>query len=146
MEKRKIIASLLLSIGVLLSIAFLLQIDFPPGFGAYFKRDYYNQFGTLIISIELVIGGIYLFNEHIKTNFTLSLFGFTALLDILFNQIGLFDNSMPLYATLIFSICGILCLWLAFTNSFKLRSLTTLKTIASIILSVITELFFNYFF
>ncbi|WP_439132477.1 hypothetical protein [Polaribacter sp.] len=66
MDKRKIIALLLLSIGISLSIAFLLRIDFPHGFAPYFKWEYYNQFGPLIISIELVIASIYLFNEHIK--------------------------------------------------------------------------------
>ena len=63
MEKRKIIASLLLSIGVLLSIAFLLQIDFPQGFEVYFQRAYYSQFGPLVISIELLTASYYLFIE-----------------------------------------------------------------------------------
>lgn len=145
MEKRKTIALLLIIIGVLLSIVFTLQIDFPKGFKAYFKWEYYNQFGPLIISIELVIAGFYLFKEHKKTNFILALFGFTALLDALFNQIGLFNNLIPLYATIIYTICGVLCLWLAFSNSFKLKSLTMFKTIVSVILSIVTELFFNYF-
>lgn len=70
MAKRKIITVLLLIIGVSLSVVFFLQIEFPQGFGAYFKRAYYRQFGPLIISMELGIAGIYLFKEHKKTNFT----------------------------------------------------------------------------
>lgn len=143
MRKRKIIALILLILGVLLSVAFFLQIEFPQRFGAYFKRDYYKQFGPLIISIELVIAGIYLFKEHKKTNFTLALFGFTALLDLLFNQIGLLDSLMPLYGTIIMSICALLCFWLAFFNSFNLRPMNVLKTIASVTIGIATEFFFN---
>lgn len=144
MTNRKIISVLLLFAGVLFSIIFISKIEFPQGFDTYFKREYYSQFGPLAISIELLIGGYYLFKEHERTNFTLALFGFTALLDTLFNQIGLFDSPMPLYGTIIFSICALLCLWLAFSNAFQLRSITILKTIFSIILGVLTELFFNY--
>lgn len=144
MKKRKIIALLLLIIGTALSVAFILKIEFPQGFEAYFKREYYNQFGPLAISIELLIASCYLFIGHKKTNFTLSLFGFTALLDPLFNQIGLFNSIVPLYGTIILSICALLCLWLAFANTFKLKRLSRLATILSVVLGVFIELFFNY--
>ena len=85
MKKRKIISILLLIIGTALSVAFIVKIEFPQGFEAYFKRSYYNQFGPLAISVELLIASYYLFIGHKKTNFTLALFGFTALLDPLFN-------------------------------------------------------------
>ena len=52
MKKRKIISILLLIIGAALSVAFIVKIEFPQGFEAYFKREYYNQFGPLAISIE----------------------------------------------------------------------------------------------
>ena len=144
MTIRKTIAIFLLIVGAFLSVAFILNIDFPEGFETYFEREYYSQFGPLAISIELLIAGYYLFKEHETTNFTLALFGFTALLDTLFNQIGFFDSPMPIYGTIIFSICALLCLWMAFSNAFKLRSMTILKTIFSVILGVLTELFFNY--
>jgi cbb3-type cytochrome oxidase subunit 3 len=143
MKKRKIISVLLLIVGVILSISFILKIQFPLGFEAYFKREYYKQFGPLVLSIELLIAGYYLFQEHKKANFTLALFGFTALLYLLFNQIGLFVSLMPLYGTIIISICALLCLWITFSNSFKLSPMTLLKTIVSFILGVFTELFFN---
>jgi hypothetical protein len=126
-----------------LSIAFLLKIDFPPGLEGYFKREYYNQFGPLAISIELLIAGYYLFIGHKKTNFTLALFGFTALLDPFLDQIGLFNSIVPLYGTIILSICALLCLWLAFSNKYELKRLSNLGTFFSIILGVIVELFFN---
>ncbi|WP_397446010.1 hypothetical protein [Polaribacter sp. R77954] len=122
-----------------------MDIEFPQGFETYFKREYYSQFGPLAISIELLIAGYYLFREYEKTNFTLALFGFTALFDTLFNLIGLFDRVMPLYGTIIFSICALLSLWLAFSNTFELNGMTILKATVSIILGVMTELFFNYF-
>ena len=144
MKKRKIISLLLLIIGIALSVAFIVKIEFPQGFEAYFKREYYNQFGPLAISIELLIASYYLFIGHEKTNFTLALFGFTALLDPLFNQIGLFNSIVPLYGTIILSICALLCLWLAFANTFKLKRLSLLAAIVSVILGVCIELFFNY--
>ena len=144
MKKRKIIALLLLIIGAALSVAFILKIEFPQGFEAYFKREYYNQFGPLAISVELLIASYYLFIGHKKTNFTLALFGFTALLDPLFNQIGIFNSLVPLYGTIILSICGLLGLWLAFSNPFKLKRLSRLAALLSVILGIFIELFFNY--
>ncbi|MDV7140988.1 hypothetical protein R3X28_19025 [Maribacter sp. TH_r10] len=144
MKKRKTIAILLLIIGIVLSIAFIVKIDFPQGFEAYFKREYYNQFGPLAISVELLIASYYLFIGHKKTNFTLALFGFTALLDPIFNQIGLFNSIVPLYGTIILSFCALLCLWLAFTNIYKLKRLSIFAAVLSAVLGVFIELFFNY--
>jgi hypothetical protein len=144
MKKRKTIALLLLIIGIALSIAFIMKIEFPQGFEAYFKREYYNQFGPLAISVELLIASYYLFIGHKKTNFTLALFGFTALLDPFFNQIGLFNSIVPLFGTIILSICALFCLWLAFTNTYKLKRLSNLAAFFSVVLGVFVELFFNY--
>lgn len=144
MKKRKIISLLLFIVGFALSVAFLLKIEFPQGFEAYLKRTYYNQFGPLVISVELLIASYYLFLGHKKTNFTLALFGFTALLDPLFNQIGLFNSLVPLYGTIILSVSALLCLWLAFANTFKLKRLSHLAAVLSVVLSVFVEFFFNY--
>ncbi|WP_179344910.1 hypothetical protein [Winogradskyella ursingii] len=143
-KKRKAISLLLLIIGTLLSVAFILKIDFPQGFEPYLKREYYNQFGPLAISIELLFASYYLFIRHKKANFALSLFGFTALLDPLFNQIGLFNSIVPLYGTIILTICALLCLWLAFANTFKLQRLSRWAAMLSVILGIFIELFFNY--
>ncbi|GAB5554320.1 MAG: hypothetical protein Sapg2KO_39110 [Saprospiraceae bacterium] len=144
MKKRKTIALLLLIIGIVLSIAFIMKIEFPKGFEAYFKRAYYNQFGPVAISIELLIASYYLLIGHNKTNFTLALFGFTALLDPFFNQLGLFNSNVPLYGTIILSICALFCLWLAFTNTYKLKHLSILAAVFSAFLGVFIELLFNY--
>lgn len=142
--KRKIMALILSLIGVLLSIAFFVKIEFPQGFENYFKREYYNQFGPIVISMELLTANYYLFIGHKNTNFALAVFGCTALLDTLFNQIGLLNSNMPLYGTIIFSICALLCLCIVFLNSFKLSRMSILSTIVSVVLSVLIELFFNY--
>lgn len=144
MKKRKTIALFLLIIGIALSVVFIIKIESPQGFEAYFKREYYNQFGSLAISVELLIASYYLFIGDKKTNFTLALFGFTALLDPFFNQIGVFNSIVPLYGTIILSICALLCLWLAFTNIYKLKRLSHLAAFFSIVLGVFVELFFNY--
>ncbi len=144
MKKRKISSILLTVVGIILSAAFFLMIEFPQGFEVYFRREYYNQFGPLAISLELLIAGYYLFIGHKKTNFALALFGFTALLDPIFNQIGLFDSIMPFYGTITIAICGLLSLWLAFANPFELKRLSLFVAIISLVLGVVIELFFNY--
>lgn len=144
MKKRKLVSLLLLLIGVVLSVAFILRIEFPQGLEVYFKREYYNQFGPLAISVELLIAGYYFLIGHTKTNFALALFGFTALLDPLFDQLGLFDSIVPLYGTIILSICGLFCIWLAFANPFELKRLSHFVAILSLVLGVFIELFFNY--
>lgn len=144
MTKRKTIALLLLIVAVSLSIAFILKVEFPQGFGVYFKREYYQQFGPFAISVEFLFASYYLFKKHEKANFTLALFGFTAILDPIFNQIGLFTSIVPLYGTIILSICGIYCLWIAFANTFNLKPLSRVAAILSVILAVLIELFFNY--
>lgn len=145
MKKRKTISLVLLFVAIVTSIAFLLKIEFPQGFETYFKREYYNQFGPLAISIELLFAGYYLFVGHKKTNFALALFGFTALLDPFFDQIGLFKSIVPLYGTIILSICALFCIWLAFKNVFKLKRISFIVALASFILGCFVELFFNYF-
>lgn len=145
MKKRKTISLVLLIIAIVLSIAFLINIEFPQGFETYFKREYYNQFGPLAISVELLFAGYYLLVGHKKTNFALALFGFTALLDPFFDQIGLFESIVPLYGTIVLSICALFCLWLAFKNIFKLKSISFIVALVSFVLGCFVELFFNYY-
>ncbi|RFN57578.1 hypothetical protein [Marixanthomonas ophiurae] len=144
MKKRKLISLVLLIIAFVMSISFILKIEFPQGFDTYFKREYYNQYGPLAIGIEFLIASYYLLVAHKKTNFALALFGFTALLDPFFDQIGLFESIVPLYGTIIFSICALFCLWLAFKNIFTLKRISFIAAFASFILGCFVELFFNY--
>ena len=144
MSTRKIIALLFAMIAIVLGIVFFNKVTFPTGLDGYFKQSYYNQFGPLAICVELLVAGIYLFLKNPKTNFTLALFGFTALLDPLFNLIGLFTSAVPLYATIILSCCAVLSLFMAFSNTFDLRRISFLGAFSSFILGSIIELFFNY--
>jgi len=131
-------------LALILGVIFFLDVQFPMGIEDYFKKEYYSQFGNLAISIELLIAGIYLFNKHAKVNFTLALFGFTVLLDVVFNLLGLFTSMMPIYARVVFICCALLSLWLAFTNTFKLGRISFIGAVISFILGNAVELFFNY--
>lgn len=144
MKTRKIIAIVFIIIAIVLGVIFYTKIDFPIGLDAYFIKEFYGQFGPLAICIELLIAGFYLFIKHPKSNFTLALFGFTALLDPIFNTIGLFTSIVPTYAMALFAICSLIALWLAFSNTFKLGRISLLGVIVSFILGIAVELFFNY--
>ena len=140
----KIIALVFIVLALTLGVIFFLNIEFPVGIESYFKKTYYNQFGPLAISIELLMAGVYLFRKHLKANFALALFGFTVLLDTLFNVTGLFSSMLPAYAVVLFMCCGVLSLWLAFTDTFKLGRISLIGAVVSFIMGNIVELFFNY--
>ena len=144
MKTRKIIALFFIIIALVLGVIFYFKIQFPIGLEAYFKKEYYSQFGNLAISIELLIAGIYLFNKNVKVNFTLALFGFTVLLDVVFNLLGLFTSMIPVYAMVVFICCALLSLWLAFTDTFSLGRISFIGAVISFILGNAVELFFNY--
>ncbi|MGI9545906.1 MAG: hypothetical protein ACR2MM_01615 [Flavobacteriaceae bacterium] len=144
MNLRKIIAFVFLLIALVLGIIFYLQLQFPQGLESYFDKEYYNQFGPLAICVELLIAGYQLFFKHAKTNFTLALFAFTAILDPVFNAVGLFVTNLPLYGTVLFIICAIIALWIAFTNKFGLGRISFYWAFGGFVLGVIVELFFNY--
>lgn len=144
MNKRNTISWLLMLIALTLGLIFFMKIDFPVGLAPYFEKTYYGQFGPLAISIELLLAGFYLYRKHPKTNFTLALFGFTALLDPLFDFVGLFTSNVPLYGTIIFSGCAIAALWIALKNVFNLKKISIPTVFVSFALGLIVELFFNY--
>lgn len=144
MKIRKIIASAFIIIALVLGTIFFSEIMFPKGLEGYFKIAYYSQFGPLAICVELLIGGFYLFLGHPKTNFTMALFAFTALLDPFFNLIGLFTTLVPVYAMVIFLCCAVIGLWLAFSNAFNLGRISFFGALGSFILGNAVELFFNY--
>lgn len=143
MKTRKILALVFMILALTLGVIFFVEIEFPIGLEAYLKKDYYSQFGPLAISIELLIAGLYLFKRHAKANFALALFGFTVLSDSIFNLLGFFSNSLPIYATVLFTCCALLSLWLAFTDTFKLGRISLIGALISFILGNAVELFFN---
>lgn len=145
MKNRKTTSSILLLVALVLGVAFLFNIEFPQGYETYFTRAYYNQYGPLILAVELLFAAYYLRIGHQKTNFSLALFGFTAILDPIFDKVGLFDSIVPLYGTIVLSICAIVSLWLAFKNVFDLKRISAVAAILSFVLGVFIELFFNYY-
>lgn len=145
MNTRKIIALIFIGIALVLGVLFYLSIRFPEGIEEYFKKEYYNQFGPLAIAVELLVAGFHLFKKHPKANFTLALFGFTAVLDPIFNLTGLFTSMVPIYAMVLFTLCALVSLWLSFTNTFELGKISFLGALWGFVLGNAVELFFNYF-
>ncbi len=145
MEKRKGIALIFTIIALVLGVVFYLKIDYPENFIGYFKKSYYAQFGPLAICLELLVAAIYIFVGHKKSNFALALFAFTVLLDIFFNLIGVFTSGVPVYAMVLFFICAVISLFIAFSNTFGLGKITVLGAITSFILGNAIEFYFNSF-
>lgn len=144
MKVHKIIAVVFLLVALVLGIYFYRGLEMPLRFEYYFSREFINQLGPLTICVELLVAGIYLFLKHKKANFTLALYGFTALLDPVFNVFGIFSSNVPAFASIVFIICAIPALWIAFTNSFNLGKISFPSAFGSFVIGVAIELFFNY--
>ena len=144
MKVHKIIAIIFILIALGLGIIFYSELIFPRGFEGYWNREYYNQFGPLALCVELFVAGIYLFIKHSKANFTLALYGFTALLDPIFNLAGLFETNVPVYGSMLFIICAFPALWMAFSNTFDLGRIKFIPAFGSFLLGLLVELYFNY--
>ena len=145
MIRQKLLATIFLLIGAIFTVVFYMEIEYPKGLEAYFHRNYYRQFGSMAISLELLIAGYYLLVRHLRTNFAMALFGFTVMLDLLYTLIGLFSSGMHLYATITFLCAGGIALFLAFTNSYNLGRISWMNALGSFVLGNAVELFFNYF-
>ena len=143
MNYRKVVASGFILLSLVLGAIFYSQIVPAHDLGWYFQIDNYNQFGPLAICVELLIAGYFLFIHHTKANFTLALFGFTVVADVLFNLTGLFTSLVPTYAIILFVICAIVSLWLAFSDTFNLGRISLLEVLGSLILGIAVEFFFN---
>lgn len=145
MKNRKLISFLFIVLALVLGVIFYLKVNYPENLVGYFKKSYYGQFGPLAICLELLIAAYYLFVGHKKSNFALALFAFTALLDILFNLTGVFISGVPHYAMVLFFICAIISLWIAFSNAFNLGRISLVGALVSFVLGNAIEFYFNYF-
>ncbi len=141
---RKTISIIFLLTALILVIILYQQISLPSSLGGYFHSSYYNQLGPIAICIELFIAGYYLAVKHSKANFALALFAFTALLDPLFNALGIFDSQVPVYAIIIFGAWALIALWISFSNAFGLGRISFIGAFGSFLLGTAIELFFNY--
>ena len=144
LDYRKVIAASFILLSLVLGLIFFMHVSFPDSLGGYFESRYYKQYGPVAICVELFIAGYYLFKGTKKANFALALFAFTALLDIIFNLTGLFISGVPLYGMVLFFLCAIISLMIAFSNAFDLGKITVLGTIGSFIISNAIEFYFNY--
>ncbi len=143
-DSRKILAGLYILTALILGAIIYSGLVTNEDWGQYFRKEYYNKLGPIAICVEMLVAGIHLFSKHKSANFTLALFAFTALLDPIFNAIGLFQTNVPVYATIIFIILALPALWIAFSNTFSLGRISWPKAALSFVFGVLIELFFNY--
>ncbi len=143
MKGWKILAIAFLLVALILGAVFYMRLQPSYNLEQYFKKEYLNQFGPLAICIELLVAGIHLYRKHPKANITLAIFGFTALLDPVLNAFGIFDTNVPLYGSIIFVICALISLWIAFTNTFDSGKISFFWAAGSFLLGLMIELFFN---
>ena len=140
------LGALFLVVAISLGIVFIIDLQFPVGIEEYIKSPFYNQFGPLAITVELLVSAYYLLIRHTKTNFAFALFAFTALLDPIFNLTGIFTSLVPIYATVIFVLSALIGVWVAFTDAFDTGRISIIEVIGSFMLGVAVELFFNGMF
>ncbi len=145
MNTPKILGFTLLAISLVFGVIFYENIQKPIDFQGYFQKSYYSQFGPIAICVELFIAGYYLFQRSKKANFAMALFGFTAILDILFHITGLLSSGVPVYGMITFVICAALGFYISFSNAFDLGKITLKGTLVSFIMGNAVELFFNFY-
>lgn len=142
---RIILSITYIAVALGLCIILYAQINFPVDVRSYFRTGFYSQFGAIAIAVELLVAGIYLLLNHKKTNFTMGLFGFTALLDPIFNYFGISSSNVPVYASIIFLCFAGVSLYIAFSNAFDTGKISLVNVVITFTLGVLVELFFNYF-
>ncbi|TMM51974.1 hypothetical protein FEE95_21395 [Maribacter algarum] len=144
MNTRKSIAISFFLIALVMGVVFYSYLNFPVGLEGYFTRSYYAQFAALAIAIELIIASYYLFRGNNKANFYLALFGFTAVLDILFHISGFLTSNVPIYGMIMFGICAIISFYISFSNSFNLGKISLWGALLSFVMGNAIEWFFNF--
>lgn len=145
MKKNKIVGSVFSIVAVVLGIVFVQKIDFSIQLESYFNMGYYTQFTPVLISLILLVGGVFLMKRKPKTNFVLALFGHDVLEEIFFNWVGLVNSNLPIYAMLVFFVIALVALWIAYRNTFSLKSLTFNEIVYSLLLGAILSLLPSFF-
>lgn len=143
--KRKILSIIYILSGIILLFIFYRDISFSITPDFYFNSEFYRQFGRVVLPVELTIAGLHLLIKHRKTNFAMGLFGFTAVLDPIFNYTGLFSTNIPIYGSIIFLCFAAISFKIVFSNAFETAKISMINLLVSFILGVIIELFFNYY-
>ena len=87
-NKRKIVGAVFSVVAVTSIALFISKVEFSIQLPSYFSLKYYVQLIPLSISVMLLFSGLFLITNRSATNVALSLFGFTALEEILFDWFG----------------------------------------------------------
>ena len=129
MKNRKIIGAVFSVIALVTTGIFIAQTDFSIQLQSYLSLEYCMQFVPLIISLLLLFGGVFLFVNRPDANFALALFGYAALEEILFSWFGVTSTYLSTYSIVLFFCCAIAALWIAHSNSFNLKRLSSTELI-----------------
>jgi hypothetical protein len=140
---RRLLSIAYILAGLTLVIVLYEEIIFSTEVREYFRIGFYRQFGHIVIAVELIIAGANLLVNHEKTNFVMALFGFTAVLDPVFNFLGIFTSSVPLYATIIYLFFAVISFWIAFTDAFKSGKISMVNVVVTFVFGLFIEWFFN---
>ncbi|MDF1698684.1 MAG: hypothetical protein P1U56_22720 [Saprospiraceae bacterium] len=143
-KKRKIVGAGFSIIAFVTIGIFIAQTDFSIQLQSYFSLDYCMQFVPLVISLLLLYGGVSLFVKRPNTNFALAMFGYAALEEILFDWFGIISTYLSTYSIVILFCCAIAALWIAHSNSFNLKRLSTREIIISLLFGAVESLLLNF--
>ena len=141
MKKSKIIGASFTIIAIIFCINFMIQPDFSIRLESYFDFDYLMKLTPLVIGLMLFLGGAIFFINPDKANFTLSLFGHTAVEEIVFNWFGLSASTLSNDSTIVFFICGVIALWIAYSNAFNTKKLSFFEAVVSLIFGGVIAFF-----
>ncbi len=153
MESRKIIGGAFSLIGILCSIIFLIQSDinmnlkeyFDFSFKSYFSLSYFNQILPLVMCLILSYGGILLLVKPTKSNPILALFAFTVIEGILFHLFGIISIDFPTYIIIVYLLCVLLALWIAYSDHINQKHLSFKAGVSSLILGTLFNALSYYF-
>lgn len=133
------IAFTLLAIAICYNV--ICRIEFSIQLENNFSLEYWMQFTPLVIGLTMLVSGVFLIFEHPKTNFMLSLFGFDVLEEIIFDYIGYTTTNLVSLEVIVLLICALVALWMAFSNPFKLKPLSTKEVIIGLVFGALLSLF-----
>lgn len=144
MGKRKVFGAVFSIVALVTIGIFITQTNFSIQLQSYFSLEYCMQFVSLIISLLLLFGGVFLFINRPNANFALVLFGYAALEEILFSWFGVTSTYLSTYSIVLFFCCAIAALWIAHSNSFNLKPLSARELVISIVFGAVESLLPNF--
>lgn len=140
MISRKTLSIIFGAVSIGLIVYFFSIKQFKVEFQMYFKPEFYLSFSIFIISVMLLDASISLYRNSERSNLALAIFGYTALLEILFDLIGVTPQNLPLFTYFLLLVCAIPCIWIAHTDTYETGKLSRLGLAISLAIGAIESL------